>query len=522
MEFNIAVVIIVFMGSGGLGTLLGYVGRKRLAEGKVKAAEEMVQDILENAKRDAEAKKKEALLEAKEGMYRAKAQFEEETREKRSEFQRIEKRLGQKEENLERKGEWLENKEREIREREKKQQERDSELKRAEARCQGMIEEEMKRLEEISGMSSAEAKEEIKGKLVGEAKKESANLIKKILEDAKESGEKRAKEVISLAIQRCAADHVVETTVSVVDLPNEEMKGRIIGREGRNIRALEIATGINLIIDDTPEAVILSGFDPMKREITRLALEKLITDGRIHPGRIEEVVNKVKKEMANTIKAEGEQAAFEAGVDGLHPEEIKLLGRLKYRTSYSQNVLQHSKEVAYLCGIMAAELKADVKLAKRMGLLHDIGKAVDHQTEGSHTQIGVELAMKYNEPKIVVDAIAAHHEDVEASSIEAVLLQAADALSAARPGARREMLESYIKRLEKLEQIGDSFKGVEKAYAIRAGREIRVIVHPEKISDAEIVFLAQDMAKKIEEELDYPGEIKITVIRETRVVEYAK
>lgn len=522
MEIHFSLFILIGAAALGVGGVLGYWMRMNLAEGKINQAEKMAKDIIEAAQREADARKKEALIEVKEDLYQAKALFEEETREKKQELQKLEKRLGQREENLERKTDLLESKEREIRDQERRLKEREGELKNAEVRYQSMVLEEEKRLEVISGMSVAEATEGLKAKLIGDARKEAAHWVKKIIEEAKENGEKKAREIISLAIQRCAADHVVETTVSVVDLPNEEMKGRIIGREGRNIRALEIATGIDLIIDDTPEAVILSGFDPMKREITRLALEKLINDGRIHPGRIEEVVNKVKKEMATTIKTEGEQAAFEVGIDGLHPEEIKLLGRLKYRTSYSQNILQHSKEVAFLCGIMAAELKCDIKLAKRMGLLHDIGKAVDHQTEGTHTQLGAELATKYNESKVVVEGIAAHHEDVEATSIEAVLLQAADALSAARPGARREMLESYIKRLEKLERIGDSFKGVEKAYAIRAGREIRIIVRPEKVSDSEMVFLAQDIARRIEEELDYPGEIKVAVIRETRALEYAR
>jgi len=371
-------------------------------------------------------------------------------------------------------------------------------------------------------MTAEQAKEEIKVKLLNDARFEAANLMKKIEDEAKATAADKAKMIISLAIQRCAADHVAETTVSVVDLPDDDMKGRIIGREGRNIRSLEIATGVDLIVDDTPGAVTISSYDPIKREVAKITLERLISDGRIHPGRIEDVVEKVKKEVAISIKEEGEKAAFEVGIDGLHPEVIKLLGRLKYRTSYSQNVLQHSKEVAFLCGMMAAELGTNVKMAKRAGLLHDIGKAVDHQTEGTHTQIGVDLARRYNESKIVINAIASHHEDVEAESIIAVLVAASDALSASRPGARREMLESYVKRLEQLEKVCDSFKGVDKAYAIHAGREIRVIVEPDKLNDSEVMFLAKDIAKKIEADMAYPGEIKVTVLREVRAVEYAR
>lgn len=522
MDLNIILLLAIALAAMAFGVLLGFTLRRYIFNAKIVKAEEDAKRILSEALRDAESKKKEAILEAKEVWYKEKADFERETKERRFELQKFEKRLSQKEENIDKKMSSLEEREREITKKESALAAIERKLQHEENRYTDLLKSEIKRLETISGLNSSEAKEELMKHLEEEAKLESAGRIKKILDEAKDSADRKAKDIISLAMQRCAAEHVVETTVSVVDLPNDEMKGRIIGREGRNIRALEIATGIDLIIDDTPEAIILSGYDPLKREITRLALERLMADGRIHPGRIEDVVNKVKKEIETTLREEGEQAAFEVGVNGLHPEEIRLLGRLKFRTSYSQNVLQHSKEVAILCGVMASELGANVKLAKRAGLLHDIGKAVDHQSEGSHTQIGVELARKFNESKIIINAIAAHHEDTEPTSIEAVILQTADTLSAARPGARREMLETYIKRLEKLEEIGDSFKGVEKAYAIQAGREIRVMVRPEEINDSHSIVLARDIAKKIEEELVYPGEIKVTVIRETRAIEYAK
>jgi ribonuclease Y len=522
VETNIVSIIIIASILLFIGIVFGYWARKRLMEREMGRLEDLTRETIEKAKKEAETKRKELALEAKEKWYKAKTEFEDETKEKRQELQRLEKRLSQKEENVERRMNFLETKEREVLGKEKKLIEDENAIKTRKVKYDQLIEEELKKLEIISGITAGEAKEELKQRLSNEARIEAANVVKKITEEAKGDAERKSKEILSLAIQRCAADHITEGAVTVVDLPNDDMKGRIIGREGRNIRALEMATGIDLIIDDTPEAIVLSGFDPIRREIARISLERLMADGRIHPGRIEEVVNKVKKDMNNLIKTEGEQATLEVGVDGLHPEEIKHLGRLRYRTSYSQNVLQHSKEVANLSGIIAAELGADVKIAKRAGLLHDIGKSVDHQTEGTHTQIGAELATKYNEPKLIVDAIAAHHEDMEATSIEAVILQAADALSAARPGARREMVETYIKRLEKLEHIADNFDGVEKAFAVRAGREIRIIVRPEKISDAQMVYLSQDIAKKIEEELTYPGEIKVTVIRETRSIEYAK
>jgi len=505
-----------------IGILLGYLIRKIFAEIKVKTAESLAKRIVLEAEKEAENKKKESLLEAKESLYKLKAEFEKGTHEKRNEVHLLEKRILQREENLEKRIELIDRKDKDIGRREKDIANSEAKIKGIEQKYNSLIEEELKRLERVSGMTAEQAKEEIKVKLLNDARFEAANLMKKIEDEAKATAADKAKMIISLAIQRCAADHVAETTVSVVDLPDDDMKGRIIGREGRNIRSLEIATGVDLIVDDTPGAVTISSYDPIKREVAKITLERLISDGRIHPGRIEDVVEKVKKEVAISIKEEGEKAAFEVGIDGLHPEVIKLLGRLKYRTSYSQNVLQHSKEVAFLCGMMAAELGTNVKMAKRAGLLHDIGKAVDHQTEGTHTQIGVDLARRYNESKIVINAIASHHEDVEAESIIAVLVAASDALSASRPGARREMLESYVKRLEQLEKVCDSFKGVDKAYAIHAGREIRVIVEPDKLNDSEVMFLAKDIAKKIEADMAYPGEIKVTVLREVRAVEYAR
>lgn len=513
-----AILTMIFL----IGILLGYLVRKFFAEIRVKTAEAMAKKIILDAEKEAENKKKEAMLEAKEKWYKTKAEFEKDTQEKKSELQNLEKRLTQREESLEKRMEFIDRREREIGRREKEIASSESRAKELEQRYNALLKEELQNLEKVSGMTAVQAKEELKVKLANDARMEAALLIKKVEDEAKAAANEKAKMILSLAIQRCAADHVAETTVSVVDLPDDDMKGRIIGREGRNIRALEIVTGVDLIVDDTPGAVTISSYDPIKREIARISLERLINDGRIHPGRIEDVVEKVKKEIVISIKEEGERAAFEVGIDGLHPDEIKLLGRLKYRTSYSQNVLQHSKEVAFLCGMMAAELGVNVKMAKRAGFLHDIGKAVDHQTEGTHTQIGVDLARRYNESKTVINAIAAHHEDVEPESVIAILVAASDALSASRPGARREMLESYVKRLEQLEKICDTFKGVDKAYAIRAGREIRVIVEPEKLNDSEIMFLAKDIAKKIESEMAYPGEIKVTVLREVRVIEYAR
>ncbi|MCK4257745.1 MAG: ribonuclease Y [Halanaerobiales bacterium] len=498
-----------------IGLIIGYLIRKYIAEAKIQSAEQEAAKIIEVANRDAESKKREILLETKEEAHQIKSEIEKEVRDRRSELQRLERRLLQKEENLERKTDSLEKKEEFL-------QRRDRQISQIEDKINDLKDQQAKELERLSGLTSEEAKEILMRNVEQEIEHELAKIIKEKEQQAQEESNKRAREIISLAIQRCAADHVAETTVSVVNLPNDEMKGRIIGREGRNIRALESLTGIDLIIDDTPEAVVLSGFDPIRREVARVALEKLIVDGRIHPARIEEMVEKARKEIDLKIREEGEQATFDTGVHGLHGELIKLLGRLKFRTSYGQNVLKHSIEVAHLAGVMAAELGADVNIAKRAGLLHDLGKAVDHEVEGPHVEIGADLAKKYGESRVIVNGIAAHHGDIEAESIEAVLVAAADAISAARPGARRETLESYIKRLENLERIADSFEGVEKAYAIQAGREIRIMVKPDKVSDQTSPKLARDIVKSIEHELNYPGQIKVIVIRETRAVDYAK
>lgn len=498
-----------------VGGALGYFARRVLAEAKIGSAETAARRIVEEAEKEAEAAKREILLEAKEEAHRLRNEIEQEERARRAELQRTERRLLQKEESLDRKLDSIERKEESIAKKERELDAAKEELVELHAKRRA-------ELQRVSGLSPEEAKGLLLKDVENEIRHEAAVMIRNIEAEAREEAERRAREVVAGAIQRCAADHVAETTVSVVSLPSDEMKGRIIGREGRNIRALETLTGIDLIIDDTPEAVILSGFDPVRREVAKVALEKLITDGRIHPARIEEMVDKAQKEVDAVIKEEGEGAAIEVGVHGLHPELIRLLGRLKFRSSFGQNVLKHSIEVAHLAAGMAAELGANIAIAKRAGLLHDIGKAVDHEVEGPHVQIGVDLARKYRESPEVLHAIAAHHGDEEPRTVEAVLVQAADAVSAARPGARRETLEAYIKRLTKLEEVADSFDGVEKAYAIQAGREIRIMVKPEKIDDLSAIRLARDIVKKIEDELEYPGQIKVTVIRETRVVDYAK
>lgn len=498
-----------------IGLLLGIVIRKNVAESKIKSAEAEARRIIEDGIKDSETKKKEAIIEAKDEIHKMRNEAERENKERRNELKKLETRLLKKEETLDKKSEITEQREENLNKRTKQIEIKEKQIHEIEER-------QRVELEKISGLSTEEAKNMLLDGIKKDVEHEAAVMVKEIEREAKENADRKAREVISYAIQKCAADHVAETTVSVVDLPNDEMKGRIIGREGRNIRALETLTGIDLIIDDTPEAVVISGFDPIRREVARIALEKLINDGRIHPARIEEMVDRAKKEIDIEIKEEGEKAAFDTGVNNIHPEIIKLLGRLKYRTSYGQNVLKHSIEVAYLSSIMAAELGADVRLAKRAGLLHDIGKAVDHEIEGPHVTIGADMAKRYRESKEVINAIAAHHNDIEPDTIEAVLVQAADAISAARPGARRETLESYIKRLEKLEEIANSFEGVDKCYAIQAGREVRIMVKPEKVNDSGMVMVSRDIVKRIESELEYPGQIKVNVIRETRSVSYAK
>lgn len=497
-----------------LGMIL-YKTIQTTSKNKIESMEKEAELILENAKKEAEASKKESILEAKEEIHRLRADVERESRERRNELQRLERRLIQREETLDKKSETLQRKEDAISERMIK-------IDNMEVEAQELHDKRREELERVSGLSSEEARQILLDEIKKEITHDAALMIKDVESRAKEEADKKAREIITTAIQRCAADHVSESTVHVVALPNDEMKGRIIGREGRNIRTLETLTGVDLIIDDTPEAVILSSFDPIRREVARMALEKLIVDGRIHPARIEEMVERSQRDVENDIKEEGEQAALETGVHGLHPEIIRLLGRLKYRTSYGQNVLKHSIEVSYLAGLMASELGLDVTLARRAGLLHDIGKAVDQEQEGPHALIGGDFAKKYHESPVVVNAIAAHHGDVEMESLEAILVQAADAISAARPGARRETLEAYIKRLEKLEEIANSYEGVEKSYAIQAGREIRIMVKPEFVDDASAIELAHNLAKSIEEQLEYPGQIKINVIRETRAVDFAK
>ena len=513
--WDILIPIIVGVVCGAGGWFGGCWYRRNIAEAKVAKAEGAVKQMIDAAQKRAETIKKETILEAKEEVYKLKSENERENRERRNEIQRSERRLLQKEELLDKKIEAIE-------QREENAVKKQKEIEASEAEINELKARQLKELETISGMSMDEAKDILLESVEHDARHEAALMLREIEQKTKEEADKRARNIVSLAIQRCAADHVAETTVSVVALPNDEMKGRIIGREGRNIRTLETATGVDLIIDDTPEAVILSGFDPVRREVARIALEKLIMDGRIHPGRIEEMVEKARKEVDVQIREAGEQAIFECGIHGLHHELVKLLGRLKYRTSYGQNVLKHSIEVSHLAGIMAAEIGANVTLAKRAGLLHDIGKAIDHEVEGPHVQIGADVAKKYRENNQVINAIMAHHGDVEPATVEAVLVQAADAISAARPGARRETLENYIKRLEKLEEIANSFEGVDKSFAIQAGREIRIIVKPENVNDADTIIMAKEIVKRIETELEYPGQIKVNVIRESRAVEFAK
>ncbi len=494
---------------------IGYIVRKNIGEGKIHQAEEQAKNILIDAQRDAESTKKDLLNEAKDEIHHLRSKVTDENNRRQQSLDDMEKRLLRKEETIDRKSISLEKKEEQL-------AKESQEVKSLKEEAQGMIGQRLKELERISGLTQEEGKQLLLNELESEIIQESALLIKEKEQEVRDEAQKYAKNAIALAIQRIAADTVTEATVSVVNLPNEEMKGRIIGREGRNIRAIESLTGVDLIIDDTPEAVVLSCFDPIRREVAKIALERLVTDGRIHPTKIEEATEKAQQEVDATIKESGEQAAYDTGIHGLHPELIKYLGRLKYRTSYGQNILKHSVEVAHIAGLLAEQIGADVKTAKRGGLLHDIGKSIDHEVEGPHVELGVNLARKYRENEAVIHCIEAHHYDVEFNSVEAILVQAADAISAARPGARRETVESYIKRLEQLEEIANSFNGIEKSYAVQAGREVRIIVKPEQISEAETILVARNIRKKIETELDYPGQIKVNVVRETRAVEYAK
>ena len=505
-----------------VGIFIGLLLHKKLTAARFRLAELKTREAVEEAREKAEALKREAEIQAKDYLFQAKAEFETEAKERRQEVLNMERRLLQKEENLEKRIDLFDQKESNLSKREKTILQQEKNVSEMEKKYQSLVGEQRQLLERIAGISAEEAKDRLMKLVESEMRHESAKIIKRVEEETQGQAEKRAREIIANAIQRYAADYVAEETVSVVNLPNEEMKGRIIGREGRNIRALEAATGVDLIVDDTPEAVIISGFSPIRREIARITLERLITDGRIHPGRIEEIVAKAEQEMEQSIRESGERATFDVGVHGINPELVKMIGKLKFRTSFAQNVYQHSLEVSFLAGAMASELGVNVKQAKRAGLLHDIGKAVDHEIEGSHALIGADLARKYGEAQKIIHAIAAHHDDEKPSGLLDILIQAADALSAARPGARWEMLETYVKRLEDLERIAYSFPGVNKAYAIQAGREIRVIVENEEISDADSAMLSRDIARKIENELSYPGQIRVTVIRETRTVEYAK
>ena len=505
-----------------LGGAAGFFGYRLWLKKKQSDAETEYARVLEEARLEAKNLRKDALLEAKEEQHRLRNELDKETKDRRAELQRQEARLNQKEDMLGKKEDVLDRKIENADRARKELENREQKIKEVEEELKNHSEKMMQELEKVAGMSREDAKAELIGAMTEEAKRDAVSIIKEIEREAKEEGERKAQNIVALAIQRCAVDQASEATVSTVELPGDDMKGRIIGRVGRNIKALESATGVDIIIDDTPDVVTLSSFDPVRREIARLTLQKLVADGRIHPGRIEEVADRVRRDMEATIKEAGESAVFDAGIYGIHPELVKLLGRLKYRTSYGQNVLKHSLEVSYIAGLLAGELGADEKVAKRAGLLHDIGKSIDHEYEGTHVQIGVELAKKYKESEKVVHCIAAHHGDVEANSVEAVLVQAADAISGARPGARRESLEFYVKRLEKLESLANSFAGVEQSFAIQAGREIRVIVKPDKVDDAQTEFLAKEIARKLENELEYPGQIKVNVIREVRKIEYAK
>ena len=512
--FPIAVIVIMIIEAIIIWNQARSYERKQY-DSKVGSAEEKSREIIDEALKTAETKKREALLEAKEESLKTKNELEKETKERRAELQRYEKRVLSKEENVEKKADALEKKEADL-------VRRENILSKRTAEVEAQYEQGIQELERISGLTSEQAKEYLLKSVEEDVKHDTAKLIKELENKAKEEAEKKARDLVVTAIQRCAADHVAETTVSVVQLPNDEMKGRIIGREGRNIRTLETLTGVELIIDDTPEAVVLSGFDPIRREVARIALERLIVDGRIHPARIEETVEKAQKEVETNMREEGEAACLEVGIHGIHPELIKLLGKMKFRTSYGQNALKHSIEVAQLSGLLASELGVDVRLAKRAGLLHDIGKSVDHDMEGTHVQLGAELCKKYRESATVVNAVESHHGDVEPTNLISCIVQAADTISAARPGARRETLETYTNRLKQLEDITNSFKGVEKSFAIQAGREVRIMVIPEQISDDDMVLLAREVSKRIESELEYPGQIKVNVIRESRVTDYAK
>lgn len=513
--FDVLIPIIVAIIVGPTAFYFGVMYRKNVAEAQYGSAEQKARKIVDDAISEGESIKREARLDLKDEIFKAKNELDKELKERRNEMSQLEKRIAKKEENIDRKTEQIERKESQL-------SNKDAKLDKLRNEVEQLKQQHLSELEKISGLTTEQAKEYLLKQVEEDVKHETAILIKELEAKAKEESTKNARKILATAIQKCAADHVAESTVSVVQLPNDEMKGRIIGREGRNIRTLETLTGIDLIIDDTPEAVILSGFDPIRRETARIALEKLIVDGRIHPARIEEMVDKAKREIEQVIREEGENATFDTGVHGVHPELIRLLGKMKFRTSYGQNVLKHSIEVANLCGLLAGEIGLDVRLAKRAGLLHDIGKAVDHEMEGSHISIGADLCRKYKESDVVINSVESHHGDVEPTSLISVLVQAADTISAARPGARRETLHTYIQRLQKLEEIADGFKGVDKSFAIQAGREIRIMVVPDQTTDQETVLLAREVAKKIEEELEYPGQIKVNVIRETRSIEYAK